>query len=43
MHGVGAAPLDLSDEKTGDHMVVDWAIEQIREVLGEMDKLRLAS
>ena len=27
----GAAPLDLPDEKTGDHMVVDWAI-------GEMNK-----
>ncbi len=26
----GAAPLDLPDEKTGDHMVVDWAIEQMK-------------
>ena len=27
----GAAPLKVSDEKTGDHMVVDWAIEQMKQ------------
>ncbi len=26
----GAAPLDLPDEKTGDHMVVDWAIGEMK-------------
>ena len=31
----GAAPLDLPDEKTGDHMVVDWAIEQMKSVKKE--------
>lgn len=27
----GAAPLDQSDEETGDHKVVDWAIEQMNQ------------
>lgn len=26
----GAAPLDVPDEQTGDHLVVDWAIAQLR-------------
>ncbi|NIP93817.1 MAG: hypothetical protein GWO24_10310, partial [Akkermansiaceae bacterium] len=26
----GAAPLDLPDGKTGDHLVVDWAIDQMK-------------
>ncbi len=27
----GAAPLEQTDEQTGDHMVVDWAIEQMKQ------------
>ena len=27
----GATPLQLPDEKTGDHLVVDWAIEQMQQ------------
>jgi arylsulfatase A-like enzyme len=27
----GAAPLEQPDEQTGDHMVVDWAIEQMKQ------------
>ncbi len=27
----GAAPLDVPDEKTGDHLVVDWAAAQLRQ------------
>ena len=27
----GAAPLEQIDEQTGDHMVVDWAIEQMKQ------------
>ena len=27
----GAAPLEQADEQTGDHMVVDWAIEQVKQ------------
>ncbi len=29
-HLFGAAPLDLPDEETGDHMVVDWALQQMK-------------
>lgn len=28
-HLFGAAPFDFGDEKTGDHLVVDWAVEQM--------------
>lgn len=30
-HHFGAAPLELPDEETGDHRVVDWAIEQMKQ------------
>jgi len=28
----GAAPLDVPDEQTGDHMVVDWAIKELNKL-----------